>query len=360
MRLVLIGDNMKVLKKFNNKYVTSFLLLVFIFLLTYYFVFRTCDLKLLWKIIHESDNRFLLVGILMVFANIYLEGASLSILGQSIGLSIGVVRSFCYSCIDLFYCGITPSATGGQPVLAYYMSRDGLSISKSSIVILLYTVIYKVVLLFLGVIVCFGHRDFIMQNRLTFWLFIAGIVINIAIIAACILCMYNRATVKKVVSGFFKLIGALRIIKNPQAKVDNLNKHLEEYHTSAVFIKDHPSVLIKTFIVTMAQRIALFSVGYCVYRSFGLTGASFIDIFALQVVISITVDTLPLPGAVGVSEAMFLLLYTQVYLEQYIAPAMVLTRGINFYFQLIFTGVITVIYHFLMTRPSKCTEGRKI
>ncbi len=351
---------MKILKKFNNKYVTSFIILVAIFLFTYYFVFRTCDLKMLVKIIHESDNRFLLVAMLMVFANIFLEGASLSILGQSIGMSIGIVRSFCYSCIDLFYCGITPSASGGQPVLAYYMSKDGYPISKSSIVILLYTVIYKIVLLFMGIVVCIVHRDFIMQKRLTFWLFIIGIVVNLAIVAVCLLCMYNRSTVKKLTSVFFKFLGALHIVKNPQAKINHLEKHLEDYHTSAVFIKDHPSVLVKTFIVTVIQRCALFTIGYCVYRSFGLTGSRFLDIFALQVVISITVDSLPLPGAVGVTEAMFLILYTQIYLDQYVAPAMVLTRGINFYFQLILTGIITVIYHFMLTRPSKCTEGRKI
>ncbi len=351
---------MKILKKFDNKYVTSFIMLVALFLLTYYVVFRTCDLKTLMKIIHDSDNTFLIIAVFMVFGNIFLEGISLSILGQSIGMSIGIIRSFCYSCIDLFYCGITPSATGGQPVLAYYMSKDGLPISKTSIVILLYTVIYKVVLLFLGLIVCFVHRDFIMRNRLTFWLFIAGIIVNIAIIAACLLCMYSKTIVKKVVSGFFKILAKLHIMKRPQAKLESVYKHLEDYHTSAVFIKDHPSVLVKTTIVTLIQRCALFTVGYCVFRSFGLKGFNVMDIFALQVVISITVDSLPLPGAVGVSEAMFMLLYAEIYAENYVAPAMVLTRGINFYFQLVFTGIITVLYHFFVTRPSKCAEGRKI
>lgn len=30
-----------------------------------------------------------------------------------------------YSFIGFFYSGITPSATGGQPVQLYYMSKDG-------------------------------------------------------------------------------------------------------------------------------------------------------------------------------------------------------------------------------------------
>lgn len=351
---------MKILKKFNNKYVTSFIFLVALFFITYYFVFRNSDLNTLFNIIHNTDNRYLLMGFFMVIINIYLEGASMSILGKSLGMSIGAVRWFCYAAIDVFYCAITPSATGGQPVQAYYMSKDGISISKSTIVILIYTVIYKFVLLFMGLIICFVHRDFIMQNRLTFWLFIVGIILNIGIITACLLCMYSRHAVKKVVSAFFKFLGVLHIVKKPEVRIETTFKHLEDYHTSAVFIKDHPNVLLKAFCVTLLQRFALFSVGYFVYRSFGLSAFHFLDIFAVQVVISITVDTLPLPGAVGVSEAMCVLLYEQIYLEQFIAPAVILTRGINFYFQLILTGVITVIYHFLNTRISKCTEGRKI
>ena len=355
-----IGDIMKVLHKLNNKYVTSAVTLVVLFFLTYYCVFRNFDLKELFKIIHESNNGYLFVAVFMVIVNIFLEGISLSILGQSIGLSIGVVKSFCYSCIDLFFCGITPSASGGQPLLVYYMSKDGYPISKSSIVVLVYTVIYKIILLFLGIVVCIVHFDFISSSTLIFGLFIAGFVINIGIITVCLLCMYSRSVIKKLVAVFFGFLGKMHIIKRPQAKIDGTFQHLEDYHASAMFIKDHPSVLIKTTVITLLQRCALFCVGYFVYRSFGLTGLHLLDMLAIQVVIAITVDTLPLPGAVGVSEAMFLLLYTQINLQQYVAPAMVMTRGINFYFQLVFTGIVTVIYHFMLTRPSKCTEGRKI
>ena len=34
-------------------------------------------------------------------------------------------RCFQYSFIGFFYSGITPSATGGQPVQLYYMNKDG-------------------------------------------------------------------------------------------------------------------------------------------------------------------------------------------------------------------------------------------
>ena len=96
------------------------------------------------------------------------------------------------------------------------------------------------------------------------------------------------------------------------------------------------------------------------YKSFGRTGYGLQDIIALQVVISITVDSLPLPGAVGVSEGMFLLLYTKVYGATIIAPAMLLTRGINFYMMLLLTGIMTMGFHFFKNRPAKVLKGESI
>ena len=53
--------------------------------------------------------------------------------------------------LDFFYSGITPSATGGRPVRLYYMNKDGNKGSDSTIVLMTVAVIYKIVLVVLGV-----------------------------------------------------------------------------------------------------------------------------------------------------------------------------------------------------------------
>ena len=60
-------------------------------------------------------------------------------------------RCIQYSFIGFFYSGITPSATGGQPVQLYYMNKDGNKGSDSTIVLMTVAVIYKIVLVVLGV-----------------------------------------------------------------------------------------------------------------------------------------------------------------------------------------------------------------
>ena len=354
-----IGECMRIIRRFGNKYVSCFIMLVALIAITYYCIFSSVNVEEIQTTIQSSEFKYIMIGILAMFLNICLEGVSIHIIGQSLGICIGRIRSFCYACIDLYYCGITPSAAGGQPVLAYYMSRDNIPISKSTIIVLLYTVMYKIVLLFLGVVVLTLHLDFIMENRLTLFLFVIGMVVNLVIVALCLLCMYSRTVVRQIVSKVIFFLHKLHIIKNKEKKIDSFHKHIEEYHSSAIFIKENKLVLVKVFLVTLLQRLVLFSVGYLVYFSFGLSNFHFLDILAIQVVIAIMVDSLPLPGAVGISEAMLFLLYTKVYAPEFIAPAMVLTRGINFYLMLILTGVITILYHILSVKPNEVLKGEK-
>ena len=53
--------------------------------------------------------------------------------------------------------------------------------------------------------------------------------------------------------------------------------------------------------------------------------------FAMQSVLYTTVSSLPLPGAIGISETVFLTLYSHIYTDSLLHDALLLHRGISFY-----------------------------
>ncbi|BBF45359.1 integral membrane protein [Lachnospiraceae bacterium KM106-2] len=344
---------MKSLQQFSKKYLGSILVLIFLIGITSYIILKNHELNDLVDTISTCDIKYLLIGVGLVLCHILFESFSMQVVANALKAPFSVLRGVVYTCIDLYYSAITPSATGGQPVLAYYMNKDGIPISKSSIVLLLYTIMYKVVLLFLGICVMIFHGNFIFNNGIAVWvLFFVGVVINLCAIGVCLLSMFSEKLVYVVAKKLFYLLAKIHLVKQPEDKLVSLSKSIEEYHKGAAFILENGRVLFKMFIHTVVQRVAFFSVSYCVYRSFGLKSCGYFDILALQVVISIAVDSLPLPGAVGVTEGMFLLLYHVVYNKMTITPAMIITRGITFYFSIIFCGIVTVIYHVYTARKN--------
>ena len=91
---------------------------------------------------------------------------------------------------EFFYSGITPSATGGQPVQLYYMNKDGNKGSDSTIVLMTVAVIYKIVLVVLGVgmlLFCGGALKTELQSF--FPLYLLGLALNTVAVAVVLAAM---------------------------------------------------------------------------------------------------------------------------------------------------------------------------
>jgi hypothetical protein len=73
----------------------------------------------------------------------------------------------------------------------------------------------------------------------------------------------------------------------------------------------------------------------------------------MQVMIAIAVEMLPLPGAAGVTEGSFLLVFGAIFGEGYVKPALLLSRGLTFYAVLIVGGIVTFIAHLKVMRSDK-------
>ncbi len=111
------------------------------------------------------------LGIFFVSA----EGLMICYLLRALGNPIAAGRCIKYSFIGFFYSGITPSATGRQPMQLYHMKKDGLKISESTVVLMTVAVLYKFVLVVIGLfMLLFGYHP--LKNYLGsyMWLFLSG------------------------------------------------------------------------------------------------------------------------------------------------------------------------------------------
>lgn len=101
-------------------------------------------------------------------------------------------------------------------------------------------------------------------------------------------------------------------MRHKSTRIEKLNASMDQYHTTAVYLKDHIMVLVNVFAITLFQRFALFTATWFVYKAFGLSGTNAFVIILLQSVISVSVDMLPLPGGMGISEKLFSMIFEPV------------------------------------------------
>ena len=117
---------------------------------------------------------------------------------------------------------------------------------------------------------------------------------------------------------------------------------MDVYRETAAYLKAHKGVIVSVILITFVQRMALFAVTWMVYLSLRLNGTPAQDIVLLQGVISVSVDMLPLPGGMGISETLFLKIFRTVFAVLTL-PAMVLSRGLSYYSQLLISALFTIV-----------------
>ena len=101
-------------------------------------------------------------------------------------------------------------------------------------------------------------------------------------------------------------------------------------------------LFFKTFGVLTVQRLSFLMITFFVYKALGLTGFTLLQVLATQCLLNLCVDMLPLPGAVGISEAVFFMLFTPIFTEGKITTAVLLSRGISFYILVFIAGMVVI------------------
>lgn len=325
---------------------------------TLYLVLKDQEVDLLFKYIKEADTWWLILGLCLMLIFISFESIIIHYLTRSLSCAISFIHCLKYSFVGFFVSAITPSATGGQPMQMYYMKSDGIPLTVSSLVLMIVTIAYKAVLLFLAAVMLISNSDFVMAHISGIeFIMIFGILVNIIVIGFLLLMVFRQSFAKKLIGNSILWLGRHGIIKNYHSKIKKILATINKYNQSAAYLKSHKRIIFNVFVITTIQRISLFAITWAIYKAFGLSGVGAFEIITLQLIISLAVDNLPLPGGLGVSEGIFLLFFEEIFTEKYLTAGLLLSRGFNYYAIIIVGGIVTAIAH--LTRKKYSAEYRK-
>lgn len=338
------------------KYALNIALILIITFLTLHLIFKEQELPEIIRDLKSADKRWIAGGAAAAVAFVAGESVIIHYMLRVLEQKTNFFRCLKYSFIGFFFSYITPSSTGGQPMQMYHMKKDKIKIGYSTLIMLLITIAYKSVLILMAL-------GFMMFNFGTVeqyagdmkWLIVLGFVLNLSFIALLLLVFLKPIWARALGIKTVGLLSKLRVIKrkNKDKYTEKVIRICDTYAMGTDYIKKNLAVVFKIFVLTALQRICLFSVTWIVYKAYGLSGTSFIDILTLQIIIAVAVEMLPLPGAAGISEGCFLLTFTEIFGEELVKPALLINRGITFYLILLIGAVVTLGAHIINIKREK-------
>ena len=341
-------------KKKIRKTITNLIIFILLIILTFSIVFQGQDVSEIFNIIKNVKIEYIFIGIIAMC--IYIMGETINIgrILKELGEKSSFIRNIRYTLIGFFFSAITPAASGGQPMEIYYMHKDNIKVAHSTLALLLHLCSFQIVSLTFGILSAIIHFDVLKSGLI--YLFILGIALNMSALALLIIGIFSKRLSAALVRGFVKLLKFFRI-KKIEEKQEKLEKELASYQESAVYIKNHKLLMVKTLITTLIQMLVYYSIPYWVYLAFGYGTENIWSLLTLQAVLYATVSGIPLPGSVGASEGGFIGIFRNVFPQAMINSAMILNRGISFYLFVLISAVVVIYSTLKDKKETKLIEN---
>lgn len=338
----------------RKKNILHILFLILLVAVTFYVLLKDQDAEAMLMTLQKANPFFIFIAILFGLSRLYGEAISIRMVYHSLGEKTSFLSCIWYAAVGFLFCGITPSASGGQPAQLYYMKRNHHTLANSSLCLVLLTVLSRATMVFFGIILFLLYELEIYENLgKVKLLFAVGMGMNGILFVGFIFVLGCAGLLKKILRKCIHGLAKWKLIKNESETVDNAFRVLAQYEEGAIYLKNHVALIFKLFIVSVVQRCFMFLVPYFIYRAWGLEEHSAIKILLLQSVVSICADMLPLPGGVFASEKCYLLVMLPIFHEEYIYPSMLLSRGISFYVLLLISAFLLVLVEILRILKKK-------
>ena len=305
---------------------------------------RTVSMQDLAEALSYSKKRYLIPAVISAALYVWFEGLAIRSILKGAGHKCRYRDGLIFSTSDIFFSAITPSATGGQPVSAFFMYRSGISAGVVSAVLVLNIMMYTLSAIILGIFsICVRPDVFWGFGTLSKVLIIAGLAVLI-ILSLMFLSMLKKGNVVfSMLSRFILFLNRKGLIRKPEPKLARIERISGDYEKCSALIGGNGSIMLYTLLLNLLQRVAQIIVPMLIYLSLGGDRRKSFVIFAKQCLITIGCNFVPIPGAMGISDYLMIDGFTELMGWETAFSTEMISRGITFYICVAVCGLITLI-----------------
>ena len=314
--------------KDTKRIIINILFFMFLIFITYYIIIRENDIDNIVNSLKELNYFYLSIAFIIMSMYFVLESLNLRFLLNSFDEKVGFFKVLKYCLVCFFFSAITPAASGGQPMAIFYMSKDNIKVSHSTLAFLVELLGYNMSKIIIGLISFILITSEIRDDLKYFY--ILGLFFSLIPVILTLIGLFNKKLSKKLVAIVIKIMKKFKV-KNVEEKIENINNEVEVYNESAKYVRKHKKEFIKSLLLSFIQVLSFQTITFFVYRSFGLADKNIVLFIMLGALLQNCASSIPLPGAVGITETVFLVIYGYIYTDNMLQGALIVNRSVTFY-----------------------------
>lgn len=245
--------------------------------------------------------------------------------------------------INIFVSNITPLATGGGVAQAYFLQKKGIPLGKSSAAVVIRTLL-SATMLFLSVpLIIFRNQNMLNLLPGNYLFVYLAVFLGLYFLTFYLLIFKNRL-IRKLLYKFFFFLKSKHLLSNKRFKkiIRYIFEHLELFAKDLTFfIQGKKIYVFLSFFFTIIFLLAEFSFSYLILIGLGYQ-VNFIHIVSLQILVIFIMYFAPTPGAAGIAEGGYSLLFARFVDKSDLFPLLFYWRFFSKY-----VGIIIGIFVFI-------------
>lgn len=285
---------------------------------------------------------WIIIMLIVMFGYYLFDALSLWYFGRTYKADYTYKQSFVNSISGTFFNGITPFASGGQFAQVYIFNKQGITPTNSSSILLMCFICYQSILvIFTGIVVLLKYNYFVSEQGAVFSLAILGFLINFAVILGLFGGAKSKRLQNFVTHNVLKLLSKIRIVKDYELTCAKIEQYLTDFREQLTFLQKNKPVLVKSCLCNFMKLAILYSMPFFAVKALNLqvSWTQFFDFIGLCSFIYLINAFLPIPGASGGSEGVYILLFG--FLGSVgVSSSMFLWRFMSYYMGLIVGGLV--------------------
>lgn len=317
------------------------IILLLITIVVLFFVIKD-DFSEIVATMSKANLWFIAIGILFTISYWFFKSLALHNIVREYREKIKVRQIFKQITITQFFNGITPFASGGQPMQVYMLNKSGIKLAHSTNIIVQDFILYQMALITHGVIAVLLNYQFhfLQNNPLLRDLTILGFIINTLVGLGLLFVSFSKKFNSFVVNKVIVLFSKLKIVKNKEKTIDNWKRRLKEFNESAVILRQNKLLIFKGYLFNMLGLLCYYLTPLFVIHALGY--GDLVTVTAVYVCcayVSIIGAFVPIPGGSGGIEYGFLQFFGNFITGSGLSAVLIIWRSITYYLAIIIGSI---------------------
>ena len=240
-----------------------------------------------------------------------------------------------------FFNGITPLASGGQPLQVMELRKQKIKVEDATSIIAESYMLFQIVLVFfaLGSILLNQVFHIFTKVKLLKDLTILGFIANLVLLLFLLYVSFNKNASTKIGKKIIDLLYKLKILKDKDSVKEKWTEKCTNYHNNAVDLLKNKIVILYGLFFYFVSLVFYHSIPFFIMKSLGIS-VNIVKVIIASCYAFIMSCYVPIPGATGGAELCFLGIMANFLNEPILSSTLIIWRFVTYYLPTIIGAIV--------------------